>query len=247
MAGYVSMAPSLADLIFVSMLQTPRIPVWGGLMTGVKASQPMEPRLETVKVAPWSLSGAMAPSLASAARALHSMEISSRDFFSALKMVGTSRPRGVSQAKPRWTCLKRRTEFSSMTLAFRSPWPRMVRETAKSTISLREILLMGPSMALSILRYACTCVASKLNCRDSWAMVLRDFIMPLAVARRTALNFTSSYSASAAGAAAGAGATAGAAAAAGAGAATAGAGTPSSISLRISRSMTRPLGPVPVA
>ena len=46
------MTPSLADLIFVWMLQTPRMPVWGGLMTGVKASQPNEPMLEIVKVAP---------------------------------------------------------------------------------------------------------------------------------------------------------------------------------------------------
>lgn len=52
MAGYVSMTPSFADLIFVWILQTPRMPVWGRIDHGVNASQPNEPMLEMVKVAP---------------------------------------------------------------------------------------------------------------------------------------------------------------------------------------------------
>ena len=112
------------------MVHTPRIPVWGGLMTGVKLSTPKPPRLETVKLAPVSLSGLMAPSRASAASTFSSLEISRRLFSSACMMVGTIRPRGVSTATPRLTWLNLRMLTSSSMWAFRSGQPGNTRDTA---------------------------------------------------------------------------------------------------------------------
>ena len=58
------------------------------------------------KVAPVISSGLRLPSRAAAARRLASIDSSSRLISSAWKIVGTSSPRGVSQAKPRFTWLK---------------------------------------------------------------------------------------------------------------------------------------------
>ena len=124
------MEPSAAWRGRWTVVHTPRMPVWGGLITGVKDSTPKEPRLVTVKVPPLSRSGLMLPLRALAARSFTSREISSRLLVSALKMVGTMRPLGVSTATPRFTCLKRRMLFSSSMLAFRSGQESTVRETA---------------------------------------------------------------------------------------------------------------------
>ncbi len=85
------------------MALTPRMAVWGTLMMGLKLSMPKPPRLETVKVAPCSRSGLILPSMAWAASSLLTSENSFRLIWEAPKTVGTSSPRGVSQAKPMWT------------------------------------------------------------------------------------------------------------------------------------------------
>ena len=60
--------------------------------------------LMTAQVLP--LNADVLASRASAARRFASTDSSSSVIWSALKMVGTIRPRGVSQAKPRFTLLK---------------------------------------------------------------------------------------------------------------------------------------------
>ena len=90
------------------MQSTPKIPVCGGLMIGVNISISRVPKLDTVKLAPVRRSGLMEPLCADAASSLLSFAISLRDLQSALKIVGTIRPRGVSTAMPRCTWSKYR-------------------------------------------------------------------------------------------------------------------------------------------
>ena len=87
------------------MLHTPRMPVCGGLTMGVKVVMPKEPRLEMVKDAPCSFSGAMVPAWHSLTSSFMVRLISAKLISSAWRMVGTSSPRSVSTATPRLACL----------------------------------------------------------------------------------------------------------------------------------------------
>ena len=85
------------------MVSTPRIPVCGGLITGVKDSIPIAPRLVTVNEPPVKRSGLIEPFCASVITAFAALERSFRDRVSALNTVGTISPLGVSTAIPRLT------------------------------------------------------------------------------------------------------------------------------------------------
>ena len=74
----------------------------GALMIGVKYVPPMPPRLEIVNVPPCIWSGLSLPSRASLARSPISFAISTTPFLSASRITGTTRPFGVSAAKPMW-------------------------------------------------------------------------------------------------------------------------------------------------
>ena len=84
-------------------LETPRIATSGALTIGVKPVPPMWPRLEMVKQAPCMSSAVSFLSRALAASAAASAASCSRLFWSTFLMTGTSRPSGVSTAKPMFT------------------------------------------------------------------------------------------------------------------------------------------------
>ena len=65
------------------MVSTPKMPVCGGLMTGVKLSMPNEPRLLTVKVACRALSAGSLLSFVIAMRDFNSLESLSNDISEA--------------------------------------------------------------------------------------------------------------------------------------------------------------------
>src|SRR5262245_49707396 len=81
---------------------TPRIATSGALMIGVKLVPPMPPREEIENVPPCMSAIASLLSRAFAASAAVSCAISKMPFLSASLMTGTTRPLGVSAAKPMW-------------------------------------------------------------------------------------------------------------------------------------------------
>ncbi len=81
-------------------LETPRIATSGALMIGVNAVPPMPPSEEIVKVPPCISAGPSLPSRPLAASSPVSFAISTTPFLSASLRTGTTRPLGVSAAKP---------------------------------------------------------------------------------------------------------------------------------------------------
>ncbi len=74
----------------------------GALMIGVKAVPPIPPRLEMDIEPPCISAGESFPSRAFAASAAVSCAICSTPFLSQSRTTGTTRPLGVSAAKPMW-------------------------------------------------------------------------------------------------------------------------------------------------
>ena len=83
-------------------LHTPKIATSGAFTIGVKPVPPMPPRLEMVKHAPCISCGLSLPSRAFLLNSVNSWLISFRPFLSTSLMTGTTRPFGVSAAKPMW-------------------------------------------------------------------------------------------------------------------------------------------------
>ena len=80
----------------------PRMATSGAFTMGVKAVPPMPPRLEMEKLPPWMSAAASLPSRARAESSPSSRAISSTPLRSASRSTGTTRPFGVSAAKPTW-------------------------------------------------------------------------------------------------------------------------------------------------
>ena len=81
---------------------TPRIATSGALTIGVNAVPPMPPSDEIVNVPPRISSPLSLPSRARPDSSVSSEAISISPFWSTSRITGTTRPPGVSAAKPRW-------------------------------------------------------------------------------------------------------------------------------------------------
>src|SRR5450830_360275 len=85
---------------FIEAFDRPRMATSGALTIGVKCEPPMPPSDEMVKVAPCMSAGLSLPSRACSDSSVISLAICVTLFWSAFLMTGTTRPFGVSAAKP---------------------------------------------------------------------------------------------------------------------------------------------------
>ena len=98
----------------VALFDTPRIATSGALMIGVNAVPPMPPSELIEKQPPCMSAGPSLPSRAFAESSPISFAMPSTPFWSASFSTGTTRPFGVSAAKPMWKyCLRTRLSPSS--------------------------------------------------------------------------------------------------------------------------------------
>jgi hypothetical protein len=72
----------------------------GGLMIGVESIEPNTPPFEIEKVPPVSSSMESLPSCARLPKSAMTFSISAIESWSALRMIGTTRPRGLATAMP---------------------------------------------------------------------------------------------------------------------------------------------------
>ncbi len=114
---------------------TPRIPVSGGLSTGVNPSIPSILTLLMVKVPSVTSSTDKAPSRAFCASSLTSIAICSRLFFSALRSFGTIRPSESATAIPKFTVSCSRIS-SPARVEFMIRWRINARAVAMTMMSL---------------------------------------------------------------------------------------------------------------
>ena len=141
---------------FIALFDTPRIATSGALMIGVNAVPPMPPSDEIEKQPPCMSAGPSLPSRALADSSPISFAICSTPFWSAFLITGTTRPFGVSAAKPMWKYFLS-TRLSPSSEALKSG--NFFSAATDALIRNASIVILMPAFSFSL--FSCTRKASR--------------------------------------------------------------------------------------